>query len=431
VTSSSVRTATSPGCATSLPARSERGGASESPVARASLLVMMLTCRARVQRWAVAVVAAVVLSVGLPLCANAQLASKFSSAILSGWSAGVGMSSGFEDGLQFVNGARVQTVSYGAGVNAAKLWRLRKDAIDASAAGGIVQYPEQPFLNQKTYEFGGGVVHTFSRFTSATVRAQASSSFINRSVGLSGTGVLLGQLIEARSQSLSASYQTQFRRSLTASMNGSIQRINTGTPGFEGGQFSSLGVAVGGQLNRETTLGAAASYTLSQLAGVGANLPVVSASLDHRRRSGLNARVSGGAAVGPGLDVPFLSRLFGSVTGGLAGRWGEVSVEAQRTIGQQFGLDSTSLQEINFEKKESAATTAGLGGFGGVQAGGVSSRQTSYSASTRYLLSRSMTVALRGFIQQQTGAFDVTSKVASLNFSYGWSQSRRAEPAAR
>ena len=387
----------------------------------------------------VAAVSAACLLISVPRCAEAQLASKFSSAILSGWSAGLGMTTGFEDDLQFVNGAGVQAASYGVGANAAKLWRSRKDVLDGSISGGLVQYPQQRVLNQKAYEVGGGVVHNFSRFTSALVRGQLSSSFINRSLGGGGPGVLLGTLIEARSRSATAAVQRQFRRSMTASLTGSIQQVSSGTPGFGTGQFSSAGVTVGGQLNRETTLGAAANFQFSRLAGVSVNLPVVSASLEHRRRSGLNARVSAGAAVGSGLDVPAVSRLFGSVTGGFAGRWGEVSAEAQRTIGQQFGLDSTSLQAINsasvslskpFTRQLSAGVSAGIGAFGGIGPGGIDSRQTNYSANTRYLINRAMTVSLRGVLLQQRGVFNLNSKVVTAAFSYGWSQSRRAEPAA-
>jgi hypothetical protein len=377
-----------------------------------------------------------------PMHAQAALTSSFSSAILSGWSAGIGLSSGAEDDLQFLNGAGVQAVSYGVGANAAKLIRLRKNILDGSVSGSLVQYPQQQLLNQRNYDVGAGVVHTFSRFSSATLRGQMSSAFINRLVGGTGPGVFTGQLIEAKSRSLTGTYQRQLRRSIVAGVNGGIQRVSTGTPGFGTGQFSSAGVSITGQLNRETELGAGATFNFSQLDTTGASLPVVTGTIAHRRRSGLNARASVGAAVGPSIEVPLLSRLYGSVSGGYGGRWGEVSVEAQRTIGQQFGAGTTTLQEVisasisaskNFTRQLSAGASAGLGGFGGVETGseGVNSRQTDYSGNAAYRFSRSMSLTVRGVYRRQRGVFNVDSRFVNASFAYGWSQSRRAEGPAR
>lgn len=392
--------------------------------------------QASARKWALTGMWCVIATV--PQLAQAQLASAFSSTILSGWSAGLSTGSGYEDGLQLVNGVGIKAVSLGVGGSGNKLWRSRKNTIDGSVSGGLVRYPQLPVLDQKNYSFSAGLAHNFTRYTGAQLRGQLSSQFINTSLGVGGPGIQLGRLLQVRSRTVTGAFQTQIRRSIVASVNGSIQQVNGGTAGFGTGQFSSAGASVVGQLNRETTLGVAATFQFSQIVGIGANLPVVAATLAHRRRSGLHAQVSAGAAVGPGLDIPLISRLFGSGNVGFAGRWGEVTVEAQRSIGQQFGIDSTSLQQINgagivlsksFTRSFTAGVGAGIGGFSGLEAGGVSSRLAGYTANGRYQLNRAMAFSVQGAIRQQTGAFNVDSKVVSASFTYGWSQSRRADPA--
>ncbi len=349
------------------------------------------------------------------------------------------MGGGFEDNIQFVNGAGIQTVFYGAGINAGKQWRTRKQVIDASATGGLVQYPQLTALNQKTYDLGGGVVHNFSRFTSASVRGQYSRFYTNLSIGGTGPGVQTGRLIQAGSRAVNGSFRTQFRRGLTARMDGGIQQVSSSSPGIGAGQFINAGVTVSGQLNRETTLSGTGTYQISELGPVTVNLPVASLSIEHRRRSGLYARLSGGATVGPIPGISLLERLFGGLTTGYAGRWGEVTVDAQRSIGQQFGLDSTGLQEINnvgatlsknFTRKFTASVGSSYGGFGGVLPGAIFSRQLSYSGDARYQFNRAMIATVRGVLRQQRGVFNVNSTQVNAGFTVGWSQSRRAEPAA-
>jgi len=372
--------------------------------------------------------------------ARAQAASQFSSAILSGWSAGISATGVYEDGVQLVLGAPVKAAAFGASANAAKLWRTRHDRLEFSAGGGIRQYPSNPVLDQRNYDLNGSLIHSFSRTTTAQLGAGVSSFFVDRAITATGTGPALGRLVNLTTQSASAAFGTQIRRGYTASVSANRQEIQTSTVGLVGGTFASVGAHVIGQLSRTTNLSVSGVSQYSRFDTIGVTLPRVSATAAYIDPFGFTASLSAGIIVGSARGIPLLSRIGLGLSVGFRSRLGQFSGDLQREVGQAFGfvtgIQVTQSAGMGYTRQITRAWTTGarasIGSLSTVQVGAPRTSVSQASINTSFSLARGAAISIGAFANKfGGGAQNFSGRGINTTISYGWAQRRRGEPAAR
>ncbi len=369
--------------------------------------------------------------------ASAQVASKFSSAILSGWSAGISANGGYEDGIQLVLGQPVTAYAFGANANAAKLWRTRHDRVEVSAGAGLRQYPTNPILDQRTYDFGGSVLHTFTRTTTAQVGLNASSFFVDRAITGAGPGVALGRLVNVRTQTASALFGTQIRRGYTASLTANRQVLQTSTVGLFPGVFASVGANLAGQLSRATSINVGVVSQYSRFDTNEVTLPRIIGTASYTDPFGFSASFTGSTVMGSAAALPLLSRLGLGLSVGFRTRLGQFSGDLTREVGQAFGfvtgIQVTSSAAMGYSKQITRAlTTSARGSIGRlstVEAGAPSTAVSLASAGMSLAIARGATISLSAFASKfGNGTQTLNGKGVSTSMSYGWAQQRRGDP---
>ena len=374
---------------------------------------------------------------------EAQVGSQFSSAILSGWSAGISSAGGFEDGAQFVLGEPVRAYSFGANASAAKLWRTRSNRLEFSGGGGLRQYPGNSTLDQRTYDFSGNISHAFSRTTTASFGMGASSFFVERAISASGTpGPSLGRLVSLRSRTAAASFGMQLRRGYTASFTANRQEMRTSTVGLFGGTFASVGASLNAQLSRSLAFSFSTVSQYSRFDTLGVTLPRASASLSYSDPFGFSAGVSAGTVFGAAGGIPLGSRIGVGVSVAFRNRiLGQISGDLTRDVGQAFGI-ATGIQvnqsaafgvAKSFTRAWGASTRFSIGTLSTVAPGSPSTSVGLGTVGTSLAISRNASVSIGGYANSFGGAAGqrFNGKGVTASLSYGWSQSRRGDDAAR
>ncbi len=373
---------------------------------------------------------------------GAQASSRFASSVLSGWSAGVSATGGWEEGLQFIDNRPAQANFVGASGNAAKLWQTRRDRIEASASGSVTRYPTLPTLDRLNYDFNTGILHSFSRSTTVQLGVGTGSIATSQALTPSGTGgPALFQLVQARTNSGLAAFRTQFGRRISAEVSASGQDIRTETAGVLGGQFATATASLAGQLSRTLTLSLIASTQYSKIDTNEFNLPRGGAALSYRNRSGLIAVIAAGAVSTPGsVQVPLASRL--SMVGNLAVpfRKFQFAANAQREVGQVFGLAAGLLvaQTVGggvTTRMTRSLTLDGAYSIGTQDPVGTpepTSRIESISTGANYVISRGAVVTFSAFARRFTALpQQIVSRGVTTGFAYRWSQQRRSQAPPR
>jgi len=366
-------------------------------------------------------------------------ASRFATSVLSGWSAGLSATGGWEDGVQFVDNRPAQANFASASGNAAKLWQTRRDRIEASVTGSVTRYPTMPVLDRLNYDINLRMLHSFSRSTTAQLGAGTSSIAINQALTASGTGgpVLL-QLVQARTNSGVAAFTTQIGRKIHAELSANGQDIRTETVGILGGQFATIGATLTGQLSRELSLNVAALNQYSKIDTSVFNLPRATAALNYLNRSGVVIGIRAEAVAAPAsVPVPLSSRISFAANLAVPVRTVSLSANAQRDVGQIFGFGAGLLlsqtvgaglikrfnRSLSLDGSYSLGTQETLGSNMPVM------RIEAISTGANYVISRRAVITFSAFARRFTaGPTQFIGRGVTTGFAYNWSQQRRSQP---
>ena len=372
---------------------------------------------------------------------GAQAASRFASSVLSGWSASLGALGGWEEGLQFVNGAPAQATSGGVGGSVAKLWQTRRDRIEASATGAVVKYQGNPLLDRVTYDVNTGITHTFSRAIQAQVGAGIGEQILNQALTPSGTGPLLLTLVRASTKSAGTALRMQFGRKVGAELAANGQDIRTGTVGVFGGQFGNVAASLNAQINRETNVSLVGSSQFSRIDTTSFILPRIAATAIYIHRSGFTAGASAGTVFAPtSVDLPLSSRVALSGSVGFRLGTGQYSAVAQREVQQAFGFGSglivfksvSGVATKRFTRAFSADGSYSVGRQDVVGASTQSARIDAVSLGLTMGIARGAGFSFSAFARRfEDGVQRFVSRGVTTGFTYRWSQQRRSPPRAR
>ncbi len=371
---------------------------------------------------------------------GAQSTSRFAASVLSGWSAALGMAGGWEEGLQFVNGVPAQATSGAINGSVAKLWQTRRDRIEASVGGALTKYPSNPVLDRLTYDINTGILHTFSRGTSAQIGLGASSMILNQALTAAGTGAPLLQLVRADTKSASTAFRARFGRRFGAEVSANGQDIKTSTVGIFGGQFATVAATFTGQLSRETLVSVAASNQYTRIDTSEINLPRASAAVRYRSRSGLVLGASAGTVFLPSTSVqlPLTSRISAAGNVVIPVGSAQLSAEVHRDVNQAFGFASGLLRSKSVAGGASKRFTRSLSVDGSysvtwqeiVGSTALPTQIDAVSLGSNYGLGRGAAFSFAAFARRfSDGALQFVSRGVTTGLTYNWSQQRRSQPA--
>ncbi len=384
----------------------------------------------------------VVLCSLLPTVIRAQLASgPFGSGVVSGWRLTTAAGGGWDQNVQFLDGVGINATSLNARAEGARLWQGRRNRVEAVLGGGLVRFPQNSALDQRSFNVLANVDRTFSELTSGQFQAGYASSFLNRSLIGVGTGlgtqpgVLLPRFIQARTSSVSGRLERRLSRQLIARFSASGQQSSTEAEGFPDGRFAALSAELAKQLSVETTVGVAAEYQYSKFGEITANLPIARVNVLHVLASGLTARAFAGVALGTGFEASVPNRLFGGASLGMRRNWGELAADVQRAVGQQFGLESSSILVTNsaalgytrlMTRKLTLAANASYGSTSDPTGQTFTSAKfAEFTTSARYTIPNGPAFSLVGFVRQREDLESIRSYGGTLTVDYTWSQLRR------
>ncbi|MDZ7630052.1 MAG: hypothetical protein U5K74_01525 [Gemmatimonadaceae bacterium] len=156
----------------------------------------------------------------------------------------------------------------------------------------------------------------------------------------------------------------------------------------------------------------------------------------HTVASGLTARAFAGVALGTGFEASVPNRLFGGASLGIRRNWGEVAADVQRAVGQQFGLESSSILVTNsaslgytrlMTRKLTFGANASYGSTSDPTGGSTltTARFAEGTTTARYTIPNGPAFSLIGFVRQREDLESVRSYGGTLTVDYTWSQLRR------
>lgn len=270
------------------------------------------------------------------------------SDVRAGWQYGIGVGGEWNSNLQLApSGAADGLATARLRAEGSRIWESRRDRLSLTAGGALIRVPDRPQFNRESYDVGVSGLHRFSRRAGASASARAQSELTNRAISSFGDGALLPGYLIARSQEGSSNIAYALSRRATASAAISAQRVRIEGGQVSRGQRASAAATLSYRQSRHTSVGAQVGYQHSELDSVAIRIPELTGRLEHQLAERLSVSLNAGASRLASEQQNAATFLTGASSVRYRGAEGDLAVNAQRTVGQEFGRQTAAAQITN------------------------------------------------------------------------------------
>lgn len=358
-----------------------------------------------------------------------------SSDVIGGWQLEISMLGAWNSNLLLEPSAdasgRAAASLSGQG---ARFWQGRTDRIALSVGAGLVRIPQQPELDRESYNFGAVGQHQFSPRADVSATAQARRDVITRALTSNGEGALLAGFVLARSEEVASSASYAVTRKTAGTLSVGAQRVAIDGSRASRGSRGTLGAGITHRRGRFTSFNTNFLYQASQSEGVTTRTPQATVGVQQRLTARLFMSLNAGVAFVTTSQQYSTKTLTGASTVTYGSPLSEFSINAQRSVGQEFGRETPAVQITN-----SISLSAGRRLLTAWRMSGAVTQVWSQSASDDPMPVRS-TIAnvavsysprsgprleFSGFTARQVAAYTTQPYGVSAGLGYNWSSLRR------
>lgn len=363
---------------------------------------------------------------------HAQDLGPFKEGTSSGWLLSGGLGQGWESNVRFASPDGAGDLTTRARLDAARLWRTRRDRVALASSGALIRFRSLSDLDRSAYSVSLDATHEFTRRTSTVFDYRLQSDLTNRSVTSSGEGSLLPGLVSARSHTASAALAYRATRMVTTRVDARAQRVSFDTPGLASGWLAVVGGDVTRRQSRFAQYSFGYEYRHSEAAQHPLDAQQLTGTSQHQLTEHLIARVTAGATFQDRAQSSSGAHFVGGAALNLVNPRDEFGAAYQRTVGQEFGRQSASAFTTDWvvlSYRRVLTKTLHLDA-GGRQAWSGAAQQDERSTSTegtlsiRYMSTWGPALTVGAFARRRDDRFVVAGRGMTIGVGYGWSQLR-------
>ncbi|MES3035094.1 MAG: hypothetical protein V4813_13945 [Gemmatimonadota bacterium] len=337
------------------------------------------------------------------------------SDVRAGWQYGIGVGGEWNSNLQLApSGAADGLTTARLRAEGSRIWETRRDRVALTAGGALIRVPERPEFNRESYDVGVSGLRRFSRRASASAAARAQQELTNRAITSFGDGALLPGYLIARSQEGSSNIAYALSTRTTAAAAVGAQRVWIEGGQVSRGQRATAAATISHRQSRRTTVGAQLGYQRSELDSIAIRIPDVTGRLEHQLAERLSVNLIAGASRLASGQQDAATFLTGASSIRYRSAEGDVALNAQRTVGQEFGRQTAAAQITN---GVSLILSRRLG-IGWRLSGDLTQQWSQSTAADRATVRSTIGSLLAGYAMRSGPRFDVTAFAARRSAAF-------------